>query len=386
MKYLLSILLMLSLSAKAVTTPWASYPTTNTFGDTDTFIIGNGATNLTMPGSAIKAAAQTIANTTSNSLQTGINTLGSNLTNDVNTTSNLLVGTSQAIANTTSNSLNGSINTSSNLVYGNALTQINTTSNSLNTSINTSSNLVYGNALTQINTTSNSLQSQITAGGITAVQATNIVNGVTGDVATNGTSLTMKFTSTGTNDIQSIAQPLVNTASNSINTQINTSSNAVYANGIIQATNVVLQVSPVIVAGANMTSTPVQNARGGTNFTVALQDPISVSQINVGTSWLTNTVIPTNAFGGTVIPLTMGYGETNLGGNLTFTGVSGATAGAFNSSIVRLLSGGADRTIAFPASWHTNYGFIGVVTNGWTMDLLVTVTAGRTNVTQILNP
>src|SRR6185312_5815981 len=184
----------------------------------------------------------------------------------------------------------------SNSVVGTAQTIANTTSNSLNTSINTSSNLVFGNALTQINTTSNSLQSQITAGGITAAGATNIVNAITGDVGTNGTSLTMKFTSTGTNDIQAIAQPLVNTASNSINTQINTSSNLVYANGIIAATNVVLQVSPVAVAGANITVTPALNSRGGTNVTFAVSDPASFSQLNVGTSWLTNTVIPTNAF------------------------------------------------------------------------------------------
>lgn len=79
------------------------------------------------------------------------------------TGTNVIQGLAQAIANT-----------SSNAALGNAQTAINTTSNSLNTSINTASNSVFGNAQTSINTTSNGLQAQITAGGITAVQATNI--------------------------------------------------------------------------------------------------------------------------------------------------------------------------------------------------------------------
>ena len=61
MKYLIPLFLMLTLSVKAVTTPWTSFPTTNTFGDTDTFIIGNGSTNLVMVGSGVRGAAQTIA-------------------------------------------------------------------------------------------------------------------------------------------------------------------------------------------------------------------------------------------------------------------------------------------------------------------------------------
>jgi hypothetical protein len=115
---------------------------------------------------------------------------------------------------------------------------------------------------------------------------------------------------------------------------------------------------------------------------------INVTQANIGTSWLTNTVSPTNAFGGTVVDFSKGYdGTTNLGGNLTFTAVANVTAGAENSTIIHLLSGGADRTIAFPVNWHTNFNFIGVLTNGWEMDLLFTLQPGiRTNVAQLLYP
>jgi len=396
MKYTLSLLaLMFCVAAQAVTTPWVNYPTTNTFGDTDTFILGNGSTNLTILGLWVKTVttntAQAIANTTSNSLNTSINT-----------SSNAVLGNAQTAINTSSNSLNTSINTSSNsvlgnaqtaintssnAVLGNAQTAINTSSNSLNTSINTSSNLnfantitvintssnlVFGNALTQINTTSNSLQSQIIAGGVTAVTATNI---------------SQSIANTSSNLVYGNALTQINATSNSLNTSINTSSNAVYANGIIADTNVTRLVSPMVLGGANITSTPAYDATTGrTNFTAALNDPATLSQINVGTAWLTNTVIPTNTFSGTVVNMGVGFGVTNLGGNLTFTDVSGVTAGAQNTAIVRLFSGGADRTIAFPVSWHTNYGFIGVVTNGWQMDLMVTVTTARTNVAQILYP
>lgn len=122
MKYpLIALLLLLSLFADAAGVQWQNYPTTNTLGATDTLIAGNGATNVTL---TVSVAIATIA---------------------------------QPAINTTSNTLNTLINTSSNLNFANTQTAINTTSNTLNTLVNTSSNLVYGNANTAINTSSNSV-------------------------------------------------------------------------------------------------------------------------------------------------------------------------------------------------------------------------------------
>lgn len=106
--------------------------------------------------------------------------------------------------NTAKNATNG--------LWGNVVVQVNTASNALNSATVT----LGANLTNDVNSTSNALQSQITSGGITAQVGTNIVNGLTGVVATNGTNLTLQFTATGTNSITAIAQPLVNSASNSL--------------------------------------------------------------------------------------------------------------------------------------------------------------------------
>lgn len=144
-------------------------------------------------------------------------------------------------------------------------------------------------------------------------------------------------------------------------------------------------------AGGYLVVSLTGNTNGTPSFTWLTVDKITATTINAttftaATAWQTNTLVPTNAFGGTVVNLAKGSSQTNLGGNLTFTDISNYSAGGDNTCIIKLFSGGADRTIAFPASWHTNYNFVGVVTNGWEMDLMFTVTANRTNVAQILYP
>lgn len=190
--------------------------------------LGSNLTNdVNSTSNSLALNSQAVANITSNLLQGNINTLGANLTNDVNTTSNSVVLTAQTISNTTSNflqtgintlgaNLTNDVNTTSNLLVVTSQTIANTTSNFLQTGINN----LGANLTNDVNTTSNALQSQITAGGITAITATNIINGLTGDVGTNGANLTLIFTTTGTNDIKSITQPSINSASNSIQSSL----------------------------------------------------------------------------------------------------------------------------------------------------------------------
>jgi hypothetical protein len=127
--------------------------------------------------------------------------------------------------------------------------------------------------------------------------------------------------------------------------------------------------------GANTTNINASNIASGT---------LSLAQINAGILWATNVVTPTNAFAGGVVDFNKGYAETNLSGNLTFTDIANFTAGGDNTAKRRLFPNGADRTIAFPVSWHTNFGFIPVITNGSYMDLLFEATATRTDVVQII--
>lgn len=101
----------------------------------------------------------------------------------------------------------------------------------------------------QANTSSsnpNSLvkQSQITAGGISLAQATNVINGSSGVIGTNGTDTTFKFSSTGTNQIQGLAQTIANTTSNSLNTSINTASNSINTTINSSSNNIVVALPP----------------------------------------------------------------------------------------------------------------------------------------------
>jgi hypothetical protein len=159
-----------------------------------------------------------------------------------------------------------------------------------------------------------------------------------------------------------------------------------YLGNLAEATNL-LHGNTVSGTASQITMTLSKNADGSTNFQAALANPLVISQANIGTLWGTNVLSPTNAFGGTVVDFNVGDSQTNLAGNLTFTGVANVTAGAVNTCIIRLLSGGADRTIAFPASWHLSRGSTSVVTNAYESDFLFTVVPGqRTNVAQLDYP
>jgi len=104
---------------------------------------------------------------------------------------------------------------------------------------NTNFSLAIGLAATNYtDAVSNALAAQIGSVGISAATATNINNAATGVIGTNGTSLTFKFSSTGTNVIQGLAQTIANTSSNSVlgnaQTAINTASNSVFGSALTQ--------------------------------------------------------------------------------------------------------------------------------------------------------
>jgi len=84
MKYLLTVFsLLLSFGAMAVGTQWPDYPTTNGFAVLDTFMLGNGSTNLTITGGNL-AKTLPITNTvnaSSNSVYTNIVALLPSTTN-----------------------------------------------------------------------------------------------------------------------------------------------------------------------------------------------------------------------------------------------------------------------------------------------------------------
>ncbi len=209
MKYIYSIVLFaICLTSYPAPTPWVNYPTTNGFAVTDTLIMGNGSTNLTIQFGAV---ASTLP-----------------ITNTVNASSNLVYGNAVTQINTTSNTLNTLVNTSSNLVYGNAVTQINTTSNLLNTLVNTSSNLVYGNGVTQINTTSNLLNTQINTSSnltygnaVTQINTTsNLLNTLVNTSSNLNFANTITAINTSSNLVYGNAQIAINTSSNSVVTNL----------------------------------------------------------------------------------------------------------------------------------------------------------------------
>jgi hypothetical protein len=124
---------------------------------------------------------------------------------------------------------------------------------------------------------------------------------------------------------------------------------------------------------------------GGSLTNLHVPDPLSLSQANIGTQWTTNLLTPTNAFAGTAADFSKSEWTTNLGGNLTFTGVTNVTAGAYNATIEHLYPGGADRTISFPANFHVTRGATSVVSNAFNhSDFLFTIQPGlSTNVAQL---
>ncbi len=154
---------------------------------------------------------------------------------------------------------------------------------------------------------------------------------------------------------------------------------------------VALKTEILFVAGNGNASSGVlvvSNAGSATTITATNIDTpkITVTTLTAQTLTATNVVIPTNAMASTVVDFNQGFAETNIAGNFTFTGVANVTAGGFNSAWRRFTASGADRTITLPASWHTNYNFNPVVTNGWQKDVWVTVTATKTNAYETDSP
>lgn len=197
----------------------------------------------------------------------------------------------------------------------------------------------------------------------------NVVNGANADITVNsGTIILRADDASVIGTYGRFVQVAVTNSSDTGTLRITSGTNSAGAVFELEgSTNGVS--SPVTIKGA-----------GGLIF----EGTASFSQMSAATAWLTNVVVPTNSFAGTTVDFSRSDSLTNLGGGLTFTAVANVTAGGANTAIVRLLSGGADWPIAFPASWHTNLNFIGVVTNGSEMDLLFTVLPGiRTNVAQI---
>jgi hypothetical protein len=96
-----------------------------------------------------------------------------------------------------------------------------------------------------------------------------------------------------------------------------------------------------------------------------MQGEVTGPSFAAGQMIATNTVTPTNSFAGTLVDFSRTYWTTNLGGNLTFTGIANATAGERNTDIITILPGGSDRIISVPASWHIARGGNMVVSNAF---------------------
>lgn len=177
---------------------------------------------------------------------------------------------------------------------------------------------------------------------------------------------------TASTDLEASANKVVVSLPNGLGMKTNNGSGVVGWSQLIPLTwiagfsNLVATVS----GGANITVTPSQNASGGTNFSVALTDPSSLGQLNVGTAWLTNSVSPTNTMGGTAIDFSKQEATTNIAGNVTLTSVANLTAGAYNRKLIHIINGsGSDRTITLATGWGVGLNDTFVSTNGTRMNL-----------------
>lgn len=275
---------------------------------------------------------------------------------------------------------------------------------------NVVSNNAFVSALSQINTTSNSLQGQITSGGVTLTQLNATSNSVYGNAITqiNATS----------NSVVGTGQASVNTASNTIvgrTVMVSGTANQITSSAGAQPLSaniaVTLSLPSALVlpgtitgnasgltnllnlakftAGANTVLTPAKDTTtGATNWTIAVSDPATFSQVNVSSFYATNLFTPTNAFAGAVADFAKSEATTNLSGALTFTGIANPQGDANNGFILHAYPGGSDRVIAVPGSWHIARGSLMVVSNAFNhSDFLVTAQVGfSTNIAQLDYP
>jgi hypothetical protein len=186
--------------------------------------------------------------------------------------------------------------------------------------------------------------------GISASIATNINNAAAGVIATNGIGLTFKFSTTGTNAITGITQPLVNAASNSVvATATNTASSLITQSNVatlalINARPIFNQVISNVYAGSNVTVT-VTNLVNGER--VAVLDNMSdtqfkayfdrnVNALSADNGLGTNLELDTNSFSGntalTVVGNQFNTGDLDLTGNSTFRGNVLVTNGVFSGN------------------------------------------------------
>lgn len=136
--------------------------------------------------------------------------------------------------------------------------------------------------------------------------------------------------------------------------------------------------------GTNVTLSGTLSASTANAGNATVTNTLSAGTLSATTAWVTNMVTPTNAFAGTTVDFARAEGTTNLGGNLTFTAIANAVAGANNGVIWHIYPGGSDRTIGIPTSWHSGRGDTLIVSNAFNhSDFLFTTQLGvSTNVAQ----
>jgi hypothetical protein len=122
--------------------------------------------------------------------------------------------------------------------------------------------------------------------------------------------------------------------------------------------------SSAILATLNTNGVLYANGGGVTNV------PFATNAVNSTNFWglLNNTnlptisrplgvlALPTNAMASMVVDMSKSTVTTNLGGNVTISGVSWVSSTNYESTVIWLLPNGADRTVTLPASFLTPTG------------------------------
>lgn len=210
----------------------------------------------------------------------------------------------------------------------------------------------------------------------TGVLTTNSVPGGSGTtpfgLVTNSAGADVVVTNAGVNTTIS---------SNNISTVNGTFSGTVSintANAVnVNATNF---VDFAATNGANATNLVMLNTNGGFQYgvfgnNIAWSPTTRTLSVSNSPSF-TQSTTPTNAFAGTVVDFSQSEGLTNLGGNLTFTGISGLISGQVNTRVISMLSGGSDRTIGAPPAFRVGTNDTLVVSSGNMSEFLFRVYPG----------
>jgi hypothetical protein len=134
----------------------------------------------------------------------------------------------------------------------------------------------------------------------------------------------------------------------------------------------------IVVAGNNITITASTNGpTGKITFTAALADPINLSQANIGTTWLTNMVFPTNTLGGTALDFAISEATSNIVGTVSFSSVANLTAGAVNRCVRTLINKtGSDQTLSLATGWNQGIYDTYTMTNNTVTEVFAKVQPG----------